>query len=490
MKLITLLSLVFVSMVFGATVPKQPWSIKISDVLYKVIQNKSTISALIFLKDQPNLSKYWTINNLNKRKMALYSELVKIALSSQKELLRFLTEKNIKFKSFYIVNAVAVYNITKEELYEIASRSDVARISSNESIRLLPKYFIDRRWLPKVEGVEPNIMETGADRVWNEFKVEGEGIVVASADTGVDFNHPALITHYRGYDPEKINHDYNWHDAIKEAITGGSSCGYNKSEPCDDTGHGTHTTGTMVGDDGKGARIGMAPKAKWIACRNMDNGEGRPSTYIDCFEWFFAPYPFGGDSKKDGKPELAPHIINNSWGCPESEECKDAEILPVLQVLKAAGIMVVASAGNEGPSCNTIQDPPAMHSEYTLSVGAYSHSSGKLAFFSSRGPSTYDGGLGHDVTAPGVGVNSSIPGNGYGKYSGTSMAGPHVAGQIALFWSYKPEFIGKIDETIELVRKSSIGQTIEEKCGDVEGSSIPNNSWGWGKINVMNLLSQ
>ena len=60
-------------------------------------------------------------------------------------------------------------------------------------------------------------------------------------------------------------------------------------EPCDDNGHGTHTTGTTVGDDGAGNQIGVAPGAKWIGCRNMDQGNGTPATYTECFQFFIAP---------------------------------------------------------------------------------------------------------------------------------------------------------------------------------------------------------
>ena len=86
-------------------------------------------------------------------------------------------------------------------------------------------------------------------------------------------------------------------------------------------------------------------------------------------------------------------------------------------------------------------------------MGAYDHRSEKIAGFSSRGPSSFDGEIGPDIVAPGVRIRSAVPGGGYqgGFWSGTSMAGPHVAGVVALVWAAQPELIGKIDETAELI---------------------------------------
>ncbi len=145
----------------------------------------------------------------------------------------------------------------------------------------------------------------------------GQGAVIGGQDTGYDWDHPALKNQYRGWNGASADHDYNWHDAIH--VTG-SICGANSPEPCDDDDHGTHTMGTMVGDDGLGNQIGMAPGARWIGCRNMNDGVGTPATYTECYEWFIAPYPVGG-TPDQGDPSKAPDVINNSWGCPPSEGC-------------------------------------------------------------------------------------------------------------------------------------------------------------------------
>src|SRR5438874_1998902 len=83
---------------------------------------------------------------------------------------------------------------------------------------------------------------------------------------------------------------------------------------------GSHTTGTAIGDDRMGNQIGMAPGAQWIGCRNMDGGNGTPARYIECMEFFLAPYPINC-TPNEGDPSKAPDITINSWGCPASEGC-------------------------------------------------------------------------------------------------------------------------------------------------------------------------
>jgi serine protease AprX len=393
----------------------------------------------------------------------------------------------------FILNAIVIDEATQPLLDEIARRPDIGKIIAN----------------PKIQGIQPdtslslldepvtgqpavgaNITSTGADQVWNTLKIRGENIVVAGQDTGIDWNHPALKPHYRGWDGKNASHDYNWHDAIHAPTsgTGSNPCGYDTVAPCDDDKHGTHTMGTMVGAEENGAnQVGMAPGAKFIGCRNMDKGVGTPSSYLECFQFFLAPWPRGGDPLKDGDPTKAPHVINNSWGCPADEGCEGSEMIPALDALQKAGIFVVASAGNDGPNCSTIQDQPAQISALTFSVGAHDHRSGKIASFSSRGPSKLDGGIGPDVTAPGVNVRSTTPKGGYEEmfWSGTSMAGPHVVGQVALIWSAQPKLIGKVQETSDLIRRTSTATTSTQSCGGVAGTAIPNNTFGYGRINAL-----
>ena len=248
--------------------------------------------------------------------------------------------------------------------------------------------------------------------------------------------------------------------------------------------------GTIVGDDGAGNKIGVAPEASWIGCRNMDDGFGVESTYLECFQYFLAPYPIGGNQETDGKPEMAPHVINNSWGCPDSEGCRGGEFIEAIRALHAAGIMVVVSAGNDGPDCASVNSPPAIYADDVISVGAMNSSVSGIAYFSSRGPSTYTNGLAPTIAAPGENIRSALSGspNSYGRLSGTSMAGPHLAGVVALLWSAKPELIGDIERTKDVIYKSAKPMTSQQTCGNFPGSQIPNAVFGYGLVDVYNAI--
>ena len=119
----------------------------------------------------------------------------------------------------------------------------------------------------------------------------------------------------------------------------------------------------------------------------MDSGVGTPATYAECYQWFIAPTDLNGEN---ARPDLAPDVINNSWGCPTSEGCTDPNVLlTVVQNLVAAGIVSAHSAGNSGRSCSTISEPAAIYDK-SFTVGA-TNSNDAIADFSSRGPVSVDG---------------------------------------------------------------------------------------------------
>src|SRR5205823_4807377 len=198
---------------------------------------------------------------------------------------------------------------------------------------------------------------------------------------------------------------------------------------------------TVVGDDGAGNQIGMAPGAKWIGCRNMDQGNGTPARYIECMEFFLAPYPVNGNPNQ-GDPLKAPDITSNSWVCPPSEGCSANTLQAAVEAQAAAGIMMVAGAGNDGPDCSTVMYPPAIYAA-SYTVGALNTGTDTIAGFSSRGPVTIDGSnrIKPDITAPGTNTRSSYntSDNAYASLSGTSMATPHIAGAMALLWCARPD---------------------------------------------------
>lgn len=178
--------------------------------------------------------------------------------------------------------------------------------------------------------------------------------------------------------------------------------------------------------------------------------------------------------------------MSNSWGCPPSELCAADTLQTATENLRAAGIFVVASVGNSGSSCSSVHDPPGLYDAATT-VGA-TNSNDALASFSSRGPVTVDGSNRRkpDISAPGVEVRSSVPGGGYAKMSGTSMAAPHVAGVVALLWQAKPNLRGKVSKTEKLLFHSANPnvQAGNQVCGGTDASTIPNNLFGYGRLNV------
>lgn len=486
--------LVFTQLVSATDLPFHPkFGASVYQLMAKQVEfvDRAVIPVQIIMKAKADLSTIQSDLSKEERGQAVYSLLTSVARDSQKDLKDMLNAQKIAHQSFWITNMIVINEASEALLTELAKRDDVARIIGN------PTFL--RQGLPEVadigmdpfanRNVAPGVVAVKATEVWSTFGTRGAGITVAGQDTGVDYQHKGLVKQYRG---TGSSHDYNWYDAIKIQIGDSKNkCGYSMKAPCDDNNHGTHTVGTMVGEESGEPTVGVAPDAKWMACRNMDAGFGAPSTYIDCFQFFLSPTPIGGDSFTQGKPEMAPHVINNSWGCPASEGCEGSEMVPVLAAMKAAGIYVVVSAGNDGSSCGSINSQPATISDTTLTVGAMDHRNNKMATFSSRGPSRLDQKIGPDLAAPGVNIISTVPG-GYASFgfSGTSMAGPHVAGVIALLWSAVPELIGKIDETTEIVTSTATPLKVSQSCGGVSGSAVPNNTSGFGVINAMAAVSK
>jgi subtilisin family serine protease len=286
------------------------------------------------------------------------------------------------------------------------------------------------------------------------------------------------------------DHNYHWWDAIhqKIAIQPNTRCPYNIQEPCDDQGHGTHTVGTGVGDDGAGNQVGMAPGAKWMACRNMDQGVGQPSAYIECLQFFIAPWALADTSHSNPNPALHADVISNSYSCTASEGCTAPGVLhQAVENVRAAGIFMAVSAGNEGPGCSTLTNPPATENN-VFTVGAVDQA-GHIAGFSSRGPVIQNGTsrVEPDLAAPGVLVRSSTIGGGYGISSGTSMAAPHVAGAVALLWHAYPRLRGNVAQTEALLQTSAspVLPTDPTLCGSDTPTSVPNNVYGSGLLNVL-----
>ena len=435
---------------------------------------------LVVLSEQADLSLAEQKSDKTQRGQFVHDTLRATAGRTQAPLLAMLKARGVEHRAYWVANMIWV-KTDASVADELAGRTDVSRLAANPSVRMpaLPAVNAVDAAPNATSAIEWGVSKIRAPEMW-AAGFTGQGIVVAGADTGYSWTHPALVGKYRGWNGSSVNHNFQWHDAIH---TGGGSCGANTTAPCDDSGHGTHTMGTMVGDDGTGNQVGVAPGARWIGCRNMDQGNGTPTTYAECFQWFIAPTDLADNN---ANPALAPHVINNSWGCPPSEGCDAAALIflkTVVESVRAAGILIVASAGNEGPGCSSVADPIAIYAA-SLTVGA-TNSSDSLASFSNRGPVTVDGSnrLKPEIAAPGVSVRSSVPGGGYISLSGTSMAGPHVVGGAALLMSAYPALAGKPDLLQSRLVHSAVPHSAAVNCGNLS-TVIPNNEYGWGRLDV------
>jgi subtilisin family serine protease len=426
----------------------------------------------VIMKSQADLSTEKGITDALERRKAVYTGLVKNAEDSQKDIRAWLDGQHVTYRTYYLVNALELDAgpILRKQL---ESRADVDRVLDSPILRPLKNPVpVAKGEFTQLDETPWGIQSIEADRVHDEFGVAGEGVVIGQSDSGVQGDHPEIAAQYRG----KLDgtDDYNWFDPW-----------YGSKKPVDIGGHGTHTMGTMVGE-----RTGVAPKAEWIGCVNLARNLGNPGYYLDCMQFMLAPFPENGDPFKDGKPEKGANVLNNSWGCPTVEGCDASTYLPAVSALKTAGVFVVASAGNSGyGGCSTVQDPLAIYGD-VYTVGAI-NSQGNLAGFSSIGPVDVDGShrIKPDIVAPGEDVISSYPGSTYYSAGGTSMAGPHVVGVVALMWSANPKLIGDIDTTREILNETADPYTgVVPEC--VKDTGIPNNASGYGKVNAYKAVQK
>jgi subtilisin family serine protease len=419
----------------------------------------------VVLRSQADLSAAPAIVDRNERLRYVYETLTTHALTTQTELRNGLERFGVGYTPYYLVNGLEVDGGPLVRAY-LAGRPEVDRVLISPRLRPLPAPPPPEAGIePGPDGIPWNITLIGADRVWDELGVTGEGIVIGQSDSGVDAAHPDLAPGYRGANGD---HAYNWLDPW-----------YGTLAPRDYGQHGSHTLGSAAGHNG----IGVAPGATWFACANLARNLGNPARYLDCMQFMLAPHAPNGDPFTAGDPARAAHVLNNSWGCPPLEGCDAESLLPAVQALRAAGIFVVVSAGNEGATCSSVSSPPAIYAE-ALSVGAIDEF-GTITEFSSRGPVTVDGSgrTKPDIVAPGDAVLSTTPDGTYATASGTSMAGPHVAGVVALIWSANPALIGDIATTEALLRDTAAPYTggADLACAGNEPGS---NVYGFGVVDA------
>jgi subtilisin family serine protease len=449
----------------GSAIAADPLSKVDPQVLQDIADGQATFFAIF--GEKADLDDAAAIADSNARRAYVYEQLKETADASQSGVRSDLEKMGANYTPFWIVNAIKVTG-GEGLLRNLAARGGVSRIVP-ERTRPLPEPK------PGTDEANVNVVEWGIDRinaddVWSTFGVRGEGIVVANIDTGVEYTHSAVVSQYRGnLGGGSFDHNYNWHDPSM-------ICGSPSLAPCDNNGHGTHTMGTMVGDDGGANQIGVAPRARWMAAKGCESSSCSDSALLSSGQFVMAPTDLSGANPR---PDLGANIVNNSWGGGGGDTFYQATV----DAWVAAGMFPAFSNGNSGPGCGSSGSPGDFLNTY--SAGAMDIG-GNIAGFSSRGPSAFGGELKPNIAAPGVNVRSSVPGNGYANFSGTSMASPHLAGTVALMWSAAPSIRGDLGATRTLLDDTA-ADVSDLQCG---GTADDNNVWGEGLLNAFAAVDQ
>ena len=418
---------------------------KIGQSLMQALTDDADATApfFVFFAERANLAAASRIPDWAARGSAVVMALQSVAGRSQAGVRGYLQSQNVAYTPYWVMNAIYIPSGSLALARTLSRRPEVAAILP-ERVHTIPPVSIQEG--VSTQAVEWNISRIGADSVW--ATTEGEGIVVANIDTGVRYTHEALEARYGGlfYDP-----------------TG--TCG---AVPCDNNGHGTHTMGTMVGGNG----IGVAPGAKWIACKGCASSSCYDNHLISCAQWMLEPAGLGSSASR-------PHVVNNSWGGPGGDDWYSTYV----GNWREAGIFPAFSAGNSGPACSSAGSPGDYSQSFASGATDINEA---IASFSSRGPSLVDGMIKPDVSAPGVNILSSYNSgdSSYATASGTSMASPHTAGTVALLWAAQPALVRQIDATEQRLQETAVKYGTRQTCGGIPREQTPNNTFGYGRIDA------
>lgn len=309
------------------------------------------------------------------------------------------TELKVHRQFDYLFNGVAA-SVKQGDIDQIASLPRVKAVHLDYQVHAL---------------LDESVPLIGADEVWEmtdkeERPVTGKGIRVAILDTGIDYTHPDLGGCFGSGCKVVDGYDFVNEDG----------------DPMDDHGHGTHVAGIVAAN---GMLKGVAPDATLLAYKVLDeSGIGRAADVIAAIEAATDP---------DAAPSTpgSADVINLSLSSDNAPTPEDPLAMAVDAAVRA-GVVVVVSAGNQGPDCETIRSPGV--APLALTVGS-TDKSDNMARSSSRGPiAGFYKLIKPDILAPGVHIISTAVAGEYRRMSGTSMAAPHVAGAAALIKQMYP----------------------------------------------------
>jgi len=325
-------------------------------------------------------------------------------------------DKDVIYR-FDIIPAAVVRN-SGYELMEYAKKDFVNKITLDRRIRVL-----------RADGMK--IVNYNFSK---DYGLSGEDIRVAVIDTGV------------------YNHSEFGNRIIKQKCFCSDGCCFNNSIESDiaidDHGHGTHVAGIIAGVNG------IAPNASIISIKVLDSsGSGYDSDIVNGINWAV---------------ENGANVISMSFGLSYSEYTDCYELGTSLAIDNASNyVVVVVSAGNDGPDNNTISAPACVKN--VIAVGSISDS-GSVSTFSSRGP-TNDNRIKPDLVAPGEGINSTHLNDQYRSFSGTSMSAPFVSGAATLIMEKYNKTFGYLPSP-HLVKTILINSANSTERNNIYGSGI------------------
>ena len=449
------------------------------------MQLNGSASYWIQFKNTADLSPAYTMN-WSDRGWFVYETLLKQAELSQAPVKSYLNGSKVDYKSYWINNSILVTSSSKSVLNDILKFDGVESIQARKTYILYEPDTSAAVLDNGINAIEPNLTHVNADDVW-AMGIDGAGLVVANIDTGVRYTHQALVGQYRGNNGDgTFDHNYNWFnpDDLGDNV------------PRDGHGHGTHTMGTMVGDDGGANQIGIAPGAEWMACAGCPDGGCTDSALLGCGQFIAAPTDLNG---ANADPDMRPNAVNNSWG--DCGTTYDAWYAGPINAWLAAGVYPIFSNGNSSncgysspPGLNTVGNPA--RSGNVTGVGSSGEQNGQYATHSNWGPTdnldTVNPVMPFDelkpqVLAPGVSIRSSVPGSDTSYedgWTGTSMSAPHVTGLVALIWQAAPCLVGDYAATETIIESTAVDMVYDDGSPDTP-TNFPNYATGWGEIDAL-----